>query len=36
MEWQHWLGVLLWTWIWENWIRYIWMDVWDWAKGWWH
>ena len=35
-DWQHWVALLVWTWVWDNWVRYIWHDVWEWAKGWWH
>jgi len=35
MSWEHWVALVVWTWVWHNWLGQVWHDVWAWAKGWW-
>jgi len=35
-NWEHWAALVVWTWVWENWVSHHWHDVWTWMKSWWH
>lgn len=37
MEWnfEHWVVLVVWTWIWHNWAGEAWHEVWSWVSQWW-
>jgi hypothetical protein len=35
-DWQHWVALAVWTWVWEKWVSHHWHNVWAWVTGWWH
>jgi hypothetical protein len=35
-DWQHWVALAVWTWVWEKWVSHHWYNVWAWATQWWN
>jgi hypothetical protein len=34
-NWEHWVALVVWTWVWHSWAGEVWHNVWSWVKGWW-
>jgi hypothetical protein len=34
-NWEHWVALVVWTWVWHNWVSHVWSNVWAWATQWW-
>ena len=35
MTWEHWVALVVWTWVWHNFVGELWSELWSWATQWW-
>ena len=34
-NWEHWVALVVWTWVWDNFVSELWSELWAWATKWW-
>ena len=34
-DWSHWAALIVWTYVWHNWLSAWWSELWSWATAWW-